>query len=146
MACGGVSDMFILSINCWRRPLFGGRMCGQRDLGTSSARWVITSGVPIAKAPFSIPNRNMKPSLLHPVRFCQSRQTKELVAFSAGSPRPLSATHMMTVIMQKPIVHIPPINSRYGIIRFHQIAKEKKMQTSIMYVTKTCHVCTVSPG
>lgn len=66
----------------WREvELVGGLGKGvDTDLGISSARWVITSGVPTANAPFSIPEQNTNPLLAYPVSFSHSRQTKAVDA------------------------------------------------------------------
>ena len=64
-------------------------------LGNSSDIWVTASGVPIVKAPFSTPVKNVTP-LLQPAAlfWVKSPHTAELVACTFG----MAATTMMVMI------------------------------------------------
>ena len=80
-------------------------------LGSSSAIWVIASGVPIAKAPFKTPAKNATPSD-HPVEFCQSVHTKLLEACCEG----IAAT--TTIVTRPPTsTRKSPRSCRYGMMR-----------------------------
>lgn len=117
----------------------------QTYFGISSARWVITSGVPTANAPFSIPRQNVKPLLVYPVEFCHSFQTKSEEAYP--NPFVCGKIEQTRMVTKNPAsVKKPPNDSRVGRARLAYKTTKQDDHTQTRYATNTCHLWISNPG
>ena len=94
-------------------------------------------GVPTAKAPFSIPAQNTKPSLLQPAWFSQSFHTNELLAY----PLPVLLGMMaQTRIVTKTPARMKnrPILVIVGSPRFMNMTTKADSQVMNRYTMNTC--------
>jgi hypothetical protein len=91
------------------------------------------SGVPTVKAPFNTPVKKATP-LPHPVPFCQSFQTKELLACFFG----MEATTII-VIRPPPITRNKPKSCSLGIRRLKKIQKVEQKRVRRTNATYVCH-------
>jgi hypothetical protein len=113
----------------WAAIAFGRSFLG---LGTSSARWVTASGVPIVNAPLRTPAKKANP-LGHPVLFAQSDHTNELDAWVFGMAA-------MTIMVASPPTSTTnsPNCCRYGRYLLKNIVAAMQIQVIRRRVTKIC--------
>lgn len=109
--------MFLLGLYIHQPEVPQWRIKQRSYWGTSSARCVTTSGVPTEYAPFSIPNKKTNPSLLYPVKFCQSDQIEYVLAY--GTPFDFGITAQTMIVINRPATTVkPPRISIFGRARF----------------------------
>jgi hypothetical protein len=114
-------------------------------LGISSAIWDGMSGAHTAKAAFSKPKQNTKPSLDHPVSFSQSCHTNLLEAYFP--PRICFMTKQTTTEMMKPerIKNVPS-DSTIGKNLFPKATKIQQETVHAIYAQNICQFWIVVSG